>query len=150
MGIYGENMSLVEEKAKFTFLPRFRLKDEYKELTKAAEEAERMLNDEGICSDTGLHKLCNLAVRFLNILYNVMSVAFVASFPEVAIIPFYLISRAADYSTQLGREMVVVDYANKCIAKLQQCKGQTDDEKKHKEIDKQIEKIKQLRDKLEK
>ena len=140
----------IEEAAKFSFLPRFKEKEEHKQLAAAISEAETLLNSEGHDPKTGIHKFGKLAVRILDIYMNIEAVVTLPTCFLIVGIPLHLIMRAIDYAIQIGKEAVAESYADKCIRKLAECKAKANDPKKEAQIEKQIEKMKKAKANLKK
>lgn len=140
----------IEEKATFSFLPRFREKENYKELANTIEDAEDLLNSEGKSTETGLHKFGKIALRLLDLYYNVGSViSLISCVTIVGIIP-HLISRLIEYAIQLGKHAVAESYTDKCIRKLTSLKKEVKDSKKEAQIQKQIDKLTEMKENLNK
>ena len=140
----------IEEKATFSFLPRFSEKENYKELANTIEDAEDLLNSEGKSSETGLHKFGKIALRLLDLYYNVGSViSLISCVTIVGIIP-HLIARLIEYAIQLGKHDVAESYTDKCIRKLTNLKKEVKDSKKEAQIQKQIDKLVEMKKNINK
>lgn len=145
--IYG---TYIEEAAKFSFLPRFKEKEEHKQLAKAIGEAEDLLNNEGHDPKTGIHKFGKLALRLLELYYNIGSVITLPTCFLIIGIPYHLLMRVIEWGLQTGKEAVSESYVDKCIRKLAECKNEANDPKKEAQIEKQIEKLKKAKGNLKK
>lgn len=136
---------ILKEEAKFSFLPRFKEKEEYKFLYKDVEAAERLLNQEGVSSGSRAGKI---ALRILDLIWNVGDVLVLPTCLLIFPIIGYLIDRLVEWGIQLGKEAVARKDCEKTIVKLGKLKKMTDDKQVKAACDKEIEKLKKASDKL--
>ncbi len=132
----------IEEKAKFSFLPKIKEDPNLKELYNAASEAETLLNSEGEETKTGLHKLGKLALRIIDIFQNISSAIALPACILIAPIPVYLITRAMNYAVKIGQDAIAAGYAKKILTKYGELAKKEEDPKKKKIYEDKIEKIK--------
>lgn len=149
MSIYGENMSLVEEKAKITFLPKFRERAEYKELIELIEETEKILKENDSKSiELKIYKVGKNILRITELFENCLSVAILPFCKTVLGSICYILSRLYVWCSKIDRETHFIDYTNSCIEKLEKCKRKIDDKEKIKHIDDTIKKLNKMKEKI--
>lgn len=146
----AENNTYIVEEAKFNFLPRFKEKDEYKELYNTIKDAEDCLNSTNYSPETGINKFGKIILRFFDLYQNVGSLLILPTCIAIAPIPSYLLGRLIEWGIQVGKEAVADNYAKKCIDSFEKMKKNEKNESKRKEYQKQIDKIKKMKEALKK
>lgn len=137
----------LEEEVKFSFLPRFKQHPELKSMYSSIDEAEKLLNSEGEPTKNSVEKFFKLALRILDIYYNICSVITLPMCILIAPIISHLIGRGIEYAIKCGEVLVAESSTKKAIEKLNKVKKETKDPKIKEKCEKQI---KSLSDKLSK
>lgn len=140
----------IEEEAKFNFLPRFKDKEEYSDLYDTLEDAEDLLNDQGVASRTSGERFGKVALRILDLYYNIVGFVTLVNCITIVGIPVHLLGRLIEWAVQWGKEEVANSYASKIIASLNRCKEKEKDPKKKKVIEDKIEQVKKKQQALRK
>lgn len=135
----------LEEKVKFSFLPRFKQHPELKSMYSSIDEAEKLLNSNGEPTKNTVENLFKVALRILDIYYNIISVITLPMCILIAPIISHLIGRGIEYAIKCGEVLVAESSTKKVIKKLGKIKKETKDPKVKEKCDKQI---KSLSDKL--
>ena len=142
LGLY----SIME--AKFNFLPKFKKDENLAKYEKEAEEAEKLLNNNGEASKSEAERITKLILRFLDILQNISGVlSTIGCITIIGIIP-HLINRVISMLLNLGQEAMAKAEGGKILTKLRKLEKDTKDAKlkaKYKDmadkLDKRISKI---------
>ena len=129
MEMYGMNM-YIEEKAKFSFLPKFKEREELKDFYGAVKDAEDLLNQEGEPSDTGINKFGKVALRILDLLQNAMSALSLPACLLIVPIPAYLLQRLINYCVSMGKDALATGYGKTVIKKYTELIDKETDPKK--------------------
>lgn len=140
------NSEVMTEEAKFSFLPRFKEKKELKRVYLAIEDAEDLLNSNGMEKGS---KAGKIALRILDIYCNIVDVLMFPTLIMIFPIIGYLMDRLIEWAVQAGKEAVAKGDIDKTILKMEKLRDLSKGDKKMREAcDQQIKKLKQRKDEL--